>query len=143
MTYYLAKPALGKVPTYLRGAPLTKITPQDQFNYSKDEEEGHDTQDHFHIFHRYDIIPNQTSRYLVLAAPGAGAYGQVLKCQDLSKRDLVAIKVAKYHSRPYQISYQKEKDILAIVRVMQIFQTVVFTKAFFLRYAAVTPLSIA
>lgn len=91
-----------------------KTTPQD-LNKKAMDDEGMDNAEHFHIFHRYDIIPNQKSKYLVLAALGNGVYGQVVSCQDLITRDLVAIKVVKYHEKQYQDAYQQEKDLLQLV----------------------------
>lgn len=119
VTFHLVQPTRRRLPTYLRGPSLTKMTQQDWYDQTDGEQQGQDNRDHFHIFYRYDIIPNQDTRYLVLAALGAGAYGQVLKCQDMTTRDLVAIKVVKHHSRSYRASYQKEKDLLKVVSNVQ------------------------
>lgn len=80
-----------------------------------------DTWSHRHIFYRYNIIvnkhiDNKSVRYIVLDTLGAGSYGQVFKCQDLDKRDVVAIKVMSWDKhRTSDRAFENEKRILSMV----------------------------
>lgn len=64
------------------------------------------------------------AEYLVLAKLGRGTYGQVLKCQDLGSREMVAVKVANHYIQdvqlpchPFQFAFHQEKDLLEKVRL--------------------------
>lgn len=107
VTYYLVAPDEREVPSYLRGDPLTKFT--------HTRRQGLDNEGLLHIFHRYDVIATESTRYIVLASLGAGTYGQVFRCQDMVDRNIVAIKVMRHSKKTGMHILQKEQRVLKLV----------------------------
>jgi dual specificity protein kinase YAK1 len=71
------------------------------------------------IISRYDMLKNYdgTKKWVVLDFLGRGTCAQVVKCQDLHTREVVAIKIAK--SRPvYARPTRREARTLVAVRHM-------------------------
>lgn len=57
---------------------------------------GHDNERHDYILYVNDVIGNEEGRkYVILDLLGQGTFGQVVKCQNVGTRELVAVKVIK------------------------------------------------
>lgn len=58
--------------------------------------EGYDNEDSDYILYVNDILGSDEShRYLILDVLGQGTFGQVVKCQNLKTKEVVAVKVVK------------------------------------------------
>ncbi|KAG5357953.1 Dual specificity protein kinase YAK1 [Yarrowia sp. B02] len=57
---------------------------------------GHDNRDNDYILYVNDVLgTDENKRYLVLDILGQGTFGQVVKCQNMKTKDIVAVKVIK------------------------------------------------
>lgn len=57
---------------------------------------GHDNEKHDYILYVNDVLGNEEGRkYIILDLLGQGTFGQVVKCQNVKTKELVAVKVIK------------------------------------------------
>lgn len=57
---------------------------------------GHDNEKHDYILYVNDVLGNEEGRkYVIMDLLGQGTFGQVVKCQNLKTKELVAVKVIK------------------------------------------------
>lgn len=88
-TYHLVNPAFFYELSFNPRRVLTKPSKPMHNN-------GHDNEDSDYILYVNDWLGTEEgNRYLILDILGQGTFGQVVKCQNMKTRDIVAVKVIK------------------------------------------------
>ncbi|CAG8537117.1 10335_t:CDS:2 [Funneliformis caledonium] len=83
--------------------------------------DGFDNEDCDYILYVNDILGSEEGqKYLILDVLGQGTFGQVVKCQNLKTKDIVAVKVVK-NKPAYFNQSMMEVTILELVEYKEIF----------------------